>query len=238
MRAGSLSTRARPRPRQPSGPRPRQVFRTVTLPALRPALVSAASVVFLFCATSFGVVLTLGGLRYSSVETEIYLLTTQLLDLPAAAALSIVQLRRGHGAAGARRPAARHTGCRAQPAGGPTAPSQPGRRPAARGHRGAAGPRGGAPGRARGRQPAGRRRLGTRELPRTVRTPSPVRRCSSRSPTPWSPRCGPPSTRPGWPCSSAVWWPWSSRGARGRGPSVACVASWTASSCCRWASRR
>ena len=48
--------------------------------------------VFLFCATSFGVVLTLGGLRYSSVETEIYLLTTQLLDLQAAAALSIVQL--------------------------------------------------------------------------------------------------------------------------------------------------
>ena len=37
-------------------------------------------------------VLTLGGLRYSSVETEIYLLTTQLLDLRAAAALSILQL--------------------------------------------------------------------------------------------------------------------------------------------------
>ena len=74
------------------GASPRQVFRTVTLPALRPAIVSAASVVFLFCATSFGVVLTLGGLRYSSVETEIYLLTTQQLDLQAAAALSIVQL--------------------------------------------------------------------------------------------------------------------------------------------------
>ncbi|MCW2797939.1 iron ABC transporter permease, partial [Nocardioides sp.] len=74
------------------GARPWQVFRTVTLPALRPSIVSAASVVFLFCATAFGVVLTLGGLRYSSVETEIYLLTTNLLDLPAAAALSIVQL--------------------------------------------------------------------------------------------------------------------------------------------------
>ena len=74
------------------GASPRQVFRTVTLPALRPAIVSAASVVFLFCATSFGVVLTLGGLRYSSIETEIYLLTTQLLDLQAAAALSVVQL--------------------------------------------------------------------------------------------------------------------------------------------------
>ena len=74
------------------GATPAQVFRTVTLPTLRPAIVSAASVVFLFCATSFGVVLTLGGTRYSSVETEIYLLTTDLLDLPAAAALSIIQL--------------------------------------------------------------------------------------------------------------------------------------------------
>ncbi|MEJ7834365.1 MAG: ABC transporter permease subunit [Nocardioides sp.] len=74
------------------GASPAQVFRTVTLPALRPAVVSAASVVFLFCATAFGVVLTLGGTRYASVETEIYLLTTDLLDLPAAAALSILQL--------------------------------------------------------------------------------------------------------------------------------------------------
>ncbi|MFC5494513.1 iron ABC transporter permease [Nocardioides caricicola] len=74
------------------GAGPARVFLTVTLPALRPAIVSAASVVFLFCATAFGVVLTLGGLRYSSVETEIYLLTTNLLDLQAAAALSIVQL--------------------------------------------------------------------------------------------------------------------------------------------------
>lgn len=74
------------------GAGPIQVFRTVTLPALRPAIVSAASVVFLFCAAGFGVVLTLGGLRYSTVETEIYLLTTNLLDLQAAAALSILQL--------------------------------------------------------------------------------------------------------------------------------------------------
>jgi thiamine transport system permease protein len=54
--------------------------------------VSAASVVFLFCATSFGVVLTMGGLRYANVETEIYLLTTQELDLTGAAALSVLQL--------------------------------------------------------------------------------------------------------------------------------------------------
>jgi thiamine transport system permease protein len=84
-----------PRPAEAAaalGAGPAHVFRTVTLPQLRPAIISAASVVFLFCATAFGVVLTLGGLRYSSVETEIYLLTTNLLDLQAAAALSILQL--------------------------------------------------------------------------------------------------------------------------------------------------
>ena len=74
------------------GASPLQVLRTVTLPALLPGIVSAASVVFLFCATAFGVVLTLGGLRYATVETEIYLLTTQLLDLQGAAALSVLQL--------------------------------------------------------------------------------------------------------------------------------------------------
>jgi thiamine transport system permease protein len=74
------------------GASPRRVLRDVTLPALRPAVVSAATVVFLFCATAFGIVLTLGGLRYSSVETQIYLLTTNLLDLQGAAALSVLQL--------------------------------------------------------------------------------------------------------------------------------------------------
>ena len=74
------------------GASPLQVFGTVTVPALLPGVISAASVVFLFCATAFGVVLTLGGLRYATVETEIYLLTTQFLDLQAAAALSVLQL--------------------------------------------------------------------------------------------------------------------------------------------------
>jgi thiamine transport system permease protein len=84
-----------PRPAEAAaalGASPRQVLRDVTLPALRPAIVSAATVVFLFCATAFGIVLTLGGLRYSSVETQIYLLTTNLLDLQGAAALSVLQL--------------------------------------------------------------------------------------------------------------------------------------------------
>src|SRR3546814_619962 len=74
------------------GATPWQVFRTATLPALRGSIISAASVVFLFCATAFGVVLILGGLRYATIETEVYLLTTTLFDLPAAAALCLLQL--------------------------------------------------------------------------------------------------------------------------------------------------
>ena len=69
-----------------------RVLVTVTLPALAPAIASAAALVFLFCASAFGVVLILGGAGYGTIETEIWYQTTQLLDLPAAAALSILQL--------------------------------------------------------------------------------------------------------------------------------------------------
>jgi thiamine transport system permease protein len=74
------------------GASPLRAFRLVTLPALAPAISSAAAVVFLFCATSFGVVLILGGSRYRTLETEIYLRTVELLDLPGAAALSLLQV--------------------------------------------------------------------------------------------------------------------------------------------------
>lgn len=69
-----------------------RTFTSVALPALAPAIGSAAAVVFLFCATSFGVVLVLGGARLRTLETEIYLRTVELLDLSGAAALSLLQL--------------------------------------------------------------------------------------------------------------------------------------------------
>jgi thiamine transport system permease protein len=69
-----------------------RAFTSVVLPAIAPAVGSAAAVVFLFCATSFGVVLMLGGARYRTLETEIYLRTVDLFDLPGAAALSILQV--------------------------------------------------------------------------------------------------------------------------------------------------
>jgi len=69
-----------------------QTFRRVTLPLLRPAIAAAASIVFLFTFTSFGVVLILGGFRYATLEVEIYRQAVDLFDLPLAAALAIVQI--------------------------------------------------------------------------------------------------------------------------------------------------
>ncbi len=74
------------------GASPVRAFATVTLPALAPAIASAASLTFLFCATAYGVVLVLGGVGIGTIETEIYRLTTQYLDLRGAAVLSVVQL--------------------------------------------------------------------------------------------------------------------------------------------------
>lgn len=73
------------------GASPVRVWFTVTTPALAPAIISAAVLVFLFCATSFGVVLILGGREFANIETEIYRLTVNYLDLGSAAVLSLVQ---------------------------------------------------------------------------------------------------------------------------------------------------
>ena len=74
------------------GASPWRAWRTVTLPSLVPAIASAASLTFLFCATAYGVVLVLGGPGIGTIETEIYVLTAQYLDLRAAAVLSVLQL--------------------------------------------------------------------------------------------------------------------------------------------------
>lgn len=74
------------------GASPWRAFAQLTAPALVPAIASAGAIVFLFCATAFGVVLVLGGPGYGTVETEIWVQTTQFLDLRSAAVLSIVQL--------------------------------------------------------------------------------------------------------------------------------------------------
>jgi len=74
------------------GARPRDVLWQVTLPLLAPAIAAAALLVFIFCFTSFGVILILGGVRFATLEVEIYRQTVNLFNLPLAAALSLVQI--------------------------------------------------------------------------------------------------------------------------------------------------
>ena len=69
-----------------------RVFVEVDLPRLRPALTAAGAIVFLFCFTSFGVILLLGGPRQATIESEIWRYAVQRTDFHTAALLSVFQL--------------------------------------------------------------------------------------------------------------------------------------------------
>jgi thiamine transport system permease protein len=64
----------------------------IRLPILRPAILAAGILVFIFTFTSFGVILILGGPKYATLEVEIYHQALNVFDLPVAAALSLVQI--------------------------------------------------------------------------------------------------------------------------------------------------
>ncbi len=74
------------------GANPLQVWTQVILPGLRMPLLAAGLLVFLFDFTSFGVILLLGGAKFATLEVEIYIQALQLLNLPLAALLSLIQL--------------------------------------------------------------------------------------------------------------------------------------------------
>lgn len=74
------------------GASPLRAFLTVTLPRLRPALLSASAIVFLFTFSSFGVVLVLGNLRRATIETEIWRFAVARTDFGTAATLGVLQL--------------------------------------------------------------------------------------------------------------------------------------------------
>ena len=69
-----------------------QTLRQVTLPLLRPAILAATLLVFLFDFTSFGVILMVGGPGFSTLEVAIYQQALSLLNLPLAGLLSVIQL--------------------------------------------------------------------------------------------------------------------------------------------------
>ena len=67
-------------------------FFKITLPRLNPALFSAATTIFLFCVTSFGVILILGGPKNSTIETEIWRQAIWRGDISTASAFAVIQL--------------------------------------------------------------------------------------------------------------------------------------------------
>ncbi|MDY2940817.1 MAG: iron ABC transporter permease [Varibaculum sp.] len=74
------------------GAGPLRVFMTVTWPRIRGAVLSAVTVVFLYCSTAYGLVMVLGGTHTRTLETEIYRQTSEYLNLASAAVLSILQI--------------------------------------------------------------------------------------------------------------------------------------------------
>jgi thiamine transport system permease protein len=68
-----------------------RTFISVTFPQLVHAIASAASLIFLYCAANFGLVLVLGGTSVKSLETQIYVSVTQNLELSKAAGLVVLQ---------------------------------------------------------------------------------------------------------------------------------------------------
>ncbi len=71
---------------------PWEAFVKITFPLLRPSIISALLLVFLFDLTSFGVILLMGGARFATMEVEIYIQTTQFLNLKLAGLLALIQL--------------------------------------------------------------------------------------------------------------------------------------------------
>lgn len=64
---------------------------TIDIPLARRSIVQSATLVFVFCTTSFGVVRILGGISSASTEAEIFIRAIQLGDMRTAAALSLIQ---------------------------------------------------------------------------------------------------------------------------------------------------
>ena len=74
------------------GANSRHLWLNVRLPLLLPSLLAAALLVFLFDFTSFGVILLLGGPTFATLEVQIYIQALQMLNLPLAAYLALIQL--------------------------------------------------------------------------------------------------------------------------------------------------
>jgi thiamine transport system permease protein len=68
------------------------VARRISLPLLRPAVTAAATIVFIFTFTSYGVIRILGAVGTRTIEVEVWRRATQLGDIGGAAVLALLQL--------------------------------------------------------------------------------------------------------------------------------------------------
>ena len=73
------------------GASPYMKFLKIFLPHSLPGLLSSSILIFLYCFTSFTIPLVLGGIRYRTLEVEIYSLYKVFFDHSGAAALSLIQ---------------------------------------------------------------------------------------------------------------------------------------------------
>ncbi len=70
-----------------------RIFWQVALPLATPAILAASVLIFIFCFTSFGVIMVLApDVRFATLEVEIYKLSSRFLELELAAGLVMIQL--------------------------------------------------------------------------------------------------------------------------------------------------
>ena len=68
-----------------------RIFRTITLPQLKPAIISSAVLVFLYCFFSFGILLLFGGFGFSTLEVELYYTIKSSFDFSLAAVIALFE---------------------------------------------------------------------------------------------------------------------------------------------------
>lgn len=69
----------------------RILFRKIIIPYMAPAVLSAFTLTFIYCFTSFAIPLSLGGVRYSTLEVYIYYYYKILFDSHRAASIAFIQ---------------------------------------------------------------------------------------------------------------------------------------------------
>ena len=73
------------------GARPSRTFTSVVWPQISDAVISAATLVFIYCFTSFGVIAILGGVTRRTLESEIFTQAVRIGNTETATALAVLQ---------------------------------------------------------------------------------------------------------------------------------------------------